>query len=272
MASECNAESYADWREFLRSGDIDAVFISTPNYLHFEMAQEALRLGKHVSVEYPMALNLADFDSLVGEAHRQGVVLHHGLTCQLEDYYLTMKRELPKIGRVFCSKARWFGPRTPWYETDEKRGSMWIAFHMHFVDHFRGLFGNPIWIEAVDQSDESAKMPMGVIFMQHREKITGYIEFGHGFVPAPKWSWSILGTTGHLEFDGEGVILHTEAGGAQRVEMVSQDRFDVDTSSFLNQVLHGAAPVISMSEARKAIEISEAAGEAAASETRIRLG
>ena len=54
-AEECQAQALTDWREMLKMEEIDAVHICTPHYLHAPMAVEALRAGKHVLTEKPMA-------------------------------------------------------------------------------------------------------------------------------------------------------------------------------------------------------------------------
>jgi UDP-N-acetyl-2-amino-2-deoxyglucuronate dehydrogenase len=58
----------------LARDDVDAVAISTPSGLHPGQALAALRSGKHVLVEKPIALSNADARAVVEEAHRRGLV------------------------------------------------------------------------------------------------------------------------------------------------------------------------------------------------------
>lgn len=53
-------EAYHDWREMLDNAQLDAVVISTPEYLHKEMTIRTLEKGLHVLVEKPMALKTTD--------------------------------------------------------------------------------------------------------------------------------------------------------------------------------------------------------------------
>lgn len=73
MAARTRAASAtADYKEFLDR--VDAVLISaTPETTHHPMARDALAAGKHVLLEKPLALTLAEADELVGLAGRQGV-------------------------------------------------------------------------------------------------------------------------------------------------------------------------------------------------------
>lgn len=65
---------YTDMDEFL-SSDIDAVYIASPNALHFSQAEAAMRHSKHVLLEKPAALTEADFRKLADIAKEEGVVL-----------------------------------------------------------------------------------------------------------------------------------------------------------------------------------------------------
>jgi 1,5-anhydro-D-fructose reductase (1,5-anhydro-D-mannitol-forming) len=64
----------------LLAGDIDAVYISTGNDQHLAEAVTAADAGKHLLVEKPMALSVADAQTMIDTANRNGVVLavnHH---------------------------------------------------------------------------------------------------------------------------------------------------------------------------------------------------
>jgi predicted dehydrogenase len=62
-------------REVLTNPRVDAVVIATPVSTHYELALEALRAGKHVLVEKPMAMNSAHALHLMEEADRRNLVL-----------------------------------------------------------------------------------------------------------------------------------------------------------------------------------------------------
>jgi predicted dehydrogenase len=66
---------YTDWREMLRSAKIDAVLILTPVFLHHQAALDALRAGKHVLTEKPLAITVRAAQRMVEEAERHRVSL-----------------------------------------------------------------------------------------------------------------------------------------------------------------------------------------------------
>lgn len=62
----------SDYRAVLSDGDVEAVHICTPNALHFPMASDALKSGKHVLCEKPLAISSAEARQLVELAARTG--------------------------------------------------------------------------------------------------------------------------------------------------------------------------------------------------------
>lgn len=66
---------YTDYEEMLANDEIDAIEIITPNYLHGRQALAALRAGKHVSVERPIATTIEEADAVLAAADETGLTL-----------------------------------------------------------------------------------------------------------------------------------------------------------------------------------------------------
>src|SRR5438094_315324 len=64
-----------DLDALLARSDVDVVCIATPSGLHAQQALAAARARKHVLVEKPLALTLADADALIAECRRSAVLL-----------------------------------------------------------------------------------------------------------------------------------------------------------------------------------------------------
>jgi len=103
-----------DALEAARRTDVDAVVIATPTVTHFELVREALRAGKHVLVEKPLATTLRDAEELCRLAEKQGRVLlvdHvflYNSAVQRAKAYLDAG-ELGKVFYVSCVRAN-LGP------------------------------------------------------------------------------------------------------------------------------------------------------------------
>jgi predicted dehydrogenase len=73
-----NARMTGDFDELLAADDIDAVVIATPVPTHSPLARAALEAGKHVFVEKPPAMRVAEMQELIGLAEARGLVLMPG--------------------------------------------------------------------------------------------------------------------------------------------------------------------------------------------------
>jgi len=69
------AWSYDQYEELLRSGEIDAVYIATPNFLHMKHAVPALEAGIHVLLEKPMATSVAEAEQILAAQNTRGAKL-----------------------------------------------------------------------------------------------------------------------------------------------------------------------------------------------------
>jgi predicted dehydrogenase len=84
-----------NYTELLANPDIDAVMISaTPETTHYPMALEALQAGKHVLLEKPIALTLAEADELIAEAERRGLKFTIGYSQRFNSKQALVKRSL----------------------------------------------------------------------------------------------------------------------------------------------------------------------------------
>eukprot|EP01037_Dinobryon_pediforme_P014447 gene14447-14572_t len=92
-----------DWRALVNDPNIDVVSITTPNGMHREMAVAALNAGKHVWCEKPMALTLADAESMRDAARASGKVtmLGYNYTRNPALHHARALIESGAIGRVF---------------------------------------------------------------------------------------------------------------------------------------------------------------------------
>lgn len=102
-------EVETDYRAILARDDIDVVSIALPNYLHAPVALDALRAGKHVMLDKPMATCARDAARLVAEARRRGVLLMVGQNFRFAAETQTARRLVEKgvLGEVYHAKTSW---------------------------------------------------------------------------------------------------------------------------------------------------------------------
>ena len=71
---------YNDYHIALMDSNVDAVYIATPNDLHYPMAKDALFAGKHVILEKPFVLHLRDAEELFSIAQQKGLFIFEAIT------------------------------------------------------------------------------------------------------------------------------------------------------------------------------------------------
>lgn len=147
LAAETGARAFDTFGAMLE--EVDAVTIAAPAAAHFRMAQAALNAGKHVYVEKPLALSLADADTLIALAEARGLVLQVGH----QERFVLAAMGLPRGDRPPLSIE--FGRAGP----PTGRGEdVAVAFDLmiHDLDLAR-LFGfsNPVKIDACGSYDET---------------------------------------------------------------------------------------------------------------------
>jgi phthalate 4,5-cis-dihydrodiol dehydrogenase len=148
FARDFNARAYADITELCADPAVDVVYIATPHQFHAEHAALAARAGKHVILEKPMALTLADCDAIIGAADRAKIHLIVGHTHAFDPAVREIRRivasgEFGRLGMI----ATWnytnflYRPRRP-EELDTARGGG-ILFNQvpHQIDIVRLIGG-----------------------------------------------------------------------------------------------------------------------------------
>ena len=102
-------ELVTDYRPLLTRKDIDVISIALPNYLHAPVALAALKAGKHVMVDKPMATNARDAAKLVTAAKQKKVLLMVGQNARFTPEVQTAKQLVTKgvLGEVYHAKTAW---------------------------------------------------------------------------------------------------------------------------------------------------------------------
>lgn len=92
--------AFDDLSALASSGEIDAVYISSPNALHAPQAIELLRAGKHVLVEKSFASNVREAEDVFAAADASGVVAMEAMRNLHVNTFERIRREVERIGKV----------------------------------------------------------------------------------------------------------------------------------------------------------------------------
>jgi myo-inositol 2-dehydrogenase/D-chiro-inositol 1-dehydrogenase/scyllo-inositol 2-dehydrogenase (NAD+) len=129
-----------DWDRF------EAVVITTPTFTHRDFAVAAARAGKHVFLEKPMALTLAECDQIIDAAASSGVALQIGFMRRFDpDFRSAYDRiKAGEIGKPMLIKSLTHGPGLPppWARDLELSNGMLAEVNSHDWDCVRWLAGS----------------------------------------------------------------------------------------------------------------------------------
>lgn len=101
LASKFGAEKvYTDMDAFLADGEMNFVYIATPNLLHYEQAKRALLAGKNVILEKPFTTKAEQARELVQIAKEKHLFLIDAVPTAFLPNFEILKEQLPKVGRV----------------------------------------------------------------------------------------------------------------------------------------------------------------------------
>jgi predicted dehydrogenase len=160
VAQHPGVKTFTDYRAMAADPNLDAVIISTPNWLHREMTVAFLEAGKDVFCEKPMGVNRGEMNAMLRAQRRSGKQLaidfemRASLGClRVKEILVAGELGTPKGIEFVHHRGSWLAEGNNIWRTDPSRsGGLYFMEPCHEVDFFRFLLGE---ITAV----QSFKMP-----------------------------------------------------------------------------------------------------------------
>lgn len=224
--ADVGGAAYADHRAMLDKTKPDAVWVSSPCYLHAEQTIDAAQAGAHVMCEKPMALNLEDCDRILTATRDAGVKLMIGHSTRYNAPLVEMKRilESGQCGRLinaYSTRMSAFNrPDDPWRLDGNKSGGTIFELHIHEIDFVCSLGGRPKEVYArTAYSREDAPS-----FMDNFSALFTFEDGAYATIEA-SWSCTVGGTTrGFVASKGS-----AQAQGADSVRLMTTDMDQAET-------------------------------------------
>ncbi len=143
-------KTYADFEEMLANPAIDAVSVTTPNFLHAEASIKALKAGKHVLCEKPLAMNAIEGQAMVDAAKETGNKLMCGYHYRFTPEVQMLKKfaEAGEFGDMYFARTiamrRRGIPGWGMFISKEKNGGgPLIDIGVHMLDSTMHVLGFP---------------------------------------------------------------------------------------------------------------------------------
>ncbi|MDJ1153225.1 Gfo/Idh/MocA family oxidoreductase [Macrococcus caseolyticus] len=197
-ADKFGGKSYQLYEQLLENPEIDVVSICTPNYLHAEIAIKALKSGKHVLCEKPMATTLDEAKLMIEVASKSGKQLMIAQNQRFTEAHQYARKFLQqgKLGKVYSFKTT-FGHGGPeswsvdgkdsWF-FDKKRAFIGAMgdLGVHKIDLMHYLLGeNFVEVGAmIETSEKDADVDDNAVFILKTE---------HGAIGTMSAAWIYKG-------------------------------------------------------------------------------
>jgi 1,5-anhydro-D-fructose reductase (1,5-anhydro-D-mannitol-forming) len=272
LAATCGAQVFNHYDAALASAPADAVYLCTPVGLHVPQAMEALRAGRHVLVEKPVALNYAQAQTLVAEAAGRRLKCGVAYFRRFSPKYamareMLARGEFGKVVLVRMTYFSWFNPVPSdpkyWRVVPERSGGGPISdMGTHMFDVLIGLLGLP---ETVFAKAESLVQPYAV-----EDSSVAILTMPGGAQVLASFHWctrtwshefEIVGTEAKVKwhpYDGDSVIRTV---GRDTAEVATPHEENVHApliADFVAAVMEDRAPAVTAAEAAKTNAVVDA--------------
>jgi 2-hydroxy-4-carboxymuconate semialdehyde hemiacetal dehydrogenase len=256
-----------DLDELLADADIEAVIVCSPTDRHAEQTERALRAGKHVLCEIPLATSLTETDHLIDLAERLGLRL---MVCHTQRYTapLIEARRMIASGEV---RPRAVVSR---YLLDKRENVSWTGRRRSWTDNLLWHHGchavdAALWLLGAEAADVTARaalpdpglripMDLSIVLRTTRDQVVT-VAMSYRALP-PLQDYVVIADETTLVYannelrDHQGVLV--PAGDHQSYDTDALDRQNAD---FFTSILTGSEPVATARSVRPAMAALQAA-------------
>ena len=140
----------SDYKALLAMPEIDGVSVCTPNFAHHQITMDALRAGKHVLCEKPIAMNAVQGAEMVAAARQAGKILQIGYNSRFQPSNQALKRYIDagELGDIYYARAQALRVRgiPGWgvfIDKEKQGGGPLIDIGVHMLDLTLWFMGHP---------------------------------------------------------------------------------------------------------------------------------
>ncbi|MBD2079157.1 Gfo/Idh/MocA family oxidoreductase [Leptolyngbya sp. FACHB-17] len=262
-------QAFNAWQELIQA--VDLVIICGVNSEHSEIAESALESGRHVVVEYPLAIDLESATRVIELAHARNRLLHVEHIEILGGVHQAFLRSLSQVGTPFYARYATATPQHPappkWTYTRSLFGFPLVGAlsRLHRLIHGFGQ------VESVSCQNRywnlNADRYTGCLCkaqLQFKNGVIADVVYGKGeTLWTPERKLEVQGDRGALIFDGdEGAFVNSE--GVSAIEVgARRGLFTKDTSAVLDHLLNGSPLYVQPEESLYTLKVAIAAQRSA---------
>lgn len=259
VSKKYDAKGYSDYEDLLKDPEIEAVSVCVPTTHHYSVVMEAIKHGKHVLVEKPIAFTLNEAEEMIAAAKEKGVILATGHVERFNPAVRKAKELIDNdvIGDVVSASAKRVGPFPPRI----KDVGVTIDLAIHDLDVMNYLFDEDVLQVYATMSSMLEKCEFedhAEIMVNFSNEATGILEV-NWLTPYKRRQIEITGTDGIVSVDYIEQSIDVYGKFAQDIEIKHEEPLKEELKSFLMSVANGEDPVITGEDGLNALKMVMAA-------------
>jgi len=263
------AKAYKEFEELLADPAIDLISLCVPTSLHASQAIAALRAGKHVVCEKPLARSAATAREIVLAAKGAPGFFMPAMCMRFWPGWAWLKELVEKetYGKVLAARFRRVSAPPAWgqktYFNGAESGGALLDLHIHDTDFVQFLFGRPLSVYSSGRSQFSGAIDHVVTHYEVAGGATVYAEGSWLQSAGFSMSYTINFEKMTLDYDssrGAGALLLSEPGKAARtVTLDPSDGYIWELRHMVQSIQAGSPPtIVTAADGLQAVEICEA--------------
>ncbi|WP_134702293.1 Gfo/Idh/MocA family protein [Ammoniphilus sp. YIM 78166] len=257
------AKIYDQYEQLLDDPQVHAVYIPLPNSMHKEWAIKAMRKGKHVLCEKPIALSAEECLEMMQVAQEEKVLLMEAFMYRYTDQIKKVQEilETGEIGEIkfINSVFRFFLNRTNTIKEKPELGGGSLYDVGCYPVNFIGM----ITKELPESCVAEAVMDHGVdmMFSAVLKYPSGLLATIHsGFNAFNQMNSEIVGTKGRIEvtdtfLGNEGVIKVVTDSGSRFIPVEPSNRYALEIADFTDAILNQGQPLLDLEESYRNMQV-----------------
>jgi UDP-N-acetylglucosamine 3-dehydrogenase len=274
VANMFEIDSSTDPMKYILDDSVDAIDIATPTVLHKRCAEAALRNGKHVFVESPMALDVSEAESMAEVADQSDRILmvaENGRFVPERVKIKSMARE-EELGRPLGLYASVL-TRPYWEGRDfASFGEPILEKMIHDFDFFNWVIEQPVIVQCLGAEGNSGAVERAFVHLWTAEGVHGALELNAG-MPASypylshlriQFEDGVVESEARLSSSGPAISLtsYPNSGAAQEMAVGNESAFKEECSYFVSCIERKADPAfLGPRNAIKALQVAQASRE-----------
>jgi predicted dehydrogenase len=253
----------------LADPEVDLVDLCVPTPLHPEQSIAALKAGKHVLCEKPLALNSAQARKIVQAAQAASGFFMPAMCMRFWPGWSYLKQVVQDkpYGKVQAARFRRMSPTPGWskatYASGNQSGGALFDLHVHDTDFVQFLFGQPASVFSSGVTRGGDSIDHVVTQYNYAGGPAVYAEGSWLLTGNFSMSYTVLCERATLDFDmarGAEALMVTEAGKKPRaIKLVGSDGYGGEIQHMLEAIQSGKAPkMVTAQDGLSAVQICEA--------------